>query len=301
VLGIEPWLPIPPAGRQLASLASTIVQTRQDRIQRNAAPIPVTVNFADDVPWLSLVFHAEVMTRKREIHYRFLRRLSDPKVTLLYGIIYCCLYMMLIPCSRVFFTRDMSRSQKDFERYFRFPLVALAFDPDPITTLQTIVNWCVVDVGTRSSTHYEEEGLHQSVINASPETYRRLRPKTREEYLVIRGAGILLVKLNFGCSTVIAGHERLQDFIENNPGKASKNTVTITPDWMSSCIHTLRRDPCPRTLSWREFRVLCALLSNPGGRLLREGRYEQRYNWHWCHAPRSDPDQRSNTDNIGPP
>ena len=160
----------------------------------------------------------------------------------------------------------MKSQRPGYERFFRFPLAALAYDPDPVKTLTTIIVWCFLDIGERSSSIYDNAALREAVEMQSPEMHQRLSPQTRDEFLLIRGAQIAKFDLWDSCSTVLSQHAKLTAFINKNQGSASSNTVTVSSDWIGNCLNTEKKIPEPRTLSWREFRILCALLSKIGNK-----------------------------------
>ncbi len=153
-------------------------------------------------------------------------------------------------------------------RFYRFPLVSLAYPADPLETILNIMAWCLLDIGTRASDGMPESGkvwsLYEFEREKDPEMFERVPPKTLDEALLFRGAMIANVDLHSPCSEYVKRQVKLDRFIRAHPGPASKNTVTIKSNLKWSCIYTLREMPQERTLSWQEFQILCALLSKIG-------------------------------------
>jgi len=150
------------------------------------------------------------------------------------------------------------------ETYFRFPLALLAYKPDdPESTLQTIVSTCVVEVGRKTYAGYDAKELRRLAAEHDADKYAELAPKSADDHLIFMGAKTLNVSLGHIDSTR-ERHDEAQVFLRIASAAAQNNRVNIKTELFWSCHSTVTGKDVDRSLSWREFRVLSALLSKVG-------------------------------------
>lgn len=149
-------------------------------------------------------------------------------------------------------------------RYFRFPLALLAYNPsDPLATITTIFQWCPVDAGNAMYAENDEAELIDMAKDADLEEYRKVEPDGADELRAFMGAKLVGLA-NFRCDQLIRGYRDAEKFLRLCSSESVKNRVNMSSDWLWSCVYTLRGTDTERTLSWREFCILSALLSKIG-------------------------------------
>jgi hypothetical protein len=148
-------------------------------------------------------------------------------------------------------------------KHWRFPIGLLAIEPDdPKRTLDLITSWCLWDVG---DTDGAKEISDERALDHAQE-HRWPTPESDAEFRVTRGAMVL------GCSpgsldANIRADEQARAFL-NHAGTAARTFVNVSADWLWRAFYTAREDrrrlESTRPLAWRDFRILCALLSKVG-------------------------------------
>jgi hypothetical protein len=150
------------------------------------------------------------------------------------------------------------------DTFFRFPLALLAHKPDDAdSTLQTIVSTCIVEVGRKAYIGYDVKELRRLAIEDDAEKYAELSPKSHDDHLIFMGGKRLNVSLGHIGSTRDR-YEEAQKYLRNASAAAQNNRVNIKTELFWNCHSTVAGKDVNRSLSWREFRVLSALLSKVG-------------------------------------
>lgn len=150
--------------------------------------------------------------------------------------------------------------------FFRFPIGLLAYDAvDPKQTLSHIIDWCVGNVADGTFGTWSHDALKAEISrrDAGADTiyYRRKVGECR----LLLAADTLGVHYGIvtGLQTSIFEARR---FLGSVSPAACNNTAQVKTDWVWDCLKTIRGETPARTLSFREFRVLCALLSKVGAK-----------------------------------
>jgi hypothetical protein len=105
--------------------------------------------------------------------------------------------------------------------------------------------------------------LRRMAVERDAESYAKLGPKSHDDHLIVMGAKPLNVSLGHIGSTRDR-HDEAQDYLRSASAAAQNNRVNIKTELFWSCHSTAAGKDVDRSLSWREFRVLCALLSKVG-------------------------------------
>lgn len=137
------------------------------------------------------------------------------------------------------------------ENFFRFPLRVLSVFETPIERLEKIVSYCVMDVGYK---HLENSNIDAATLEA------------KRQLAWEHGCKIVNVR-SLGADADI----RLQsefDIINQACGTDAQATVTIKNWFLWHCLGILRGKDVESPLSYREFSVLCAVLSKLGDKEL---------------------------------
>jgi hypothetical protein len=109
------------------------------------------------------------------------------------------------------------------ERYYQFPLYALAFVADPVTRLRAIVNWCIVETGRKAG-----EGMTLAEMREAAEEMDTtahpagVKASERSHLAVLIGMDVLGVK-GGSVQTVLTNHAALTAHVaaltaSNGPG-----------------------------------------------------------------------------------
>lgn len=135
------------------------------------------------------------------------------------------------------------------DTFFRFPLRALSAFEGPFIRLETLVGYCVMDVGYKL---------------VEPAEKAELTPDYHRELAWHRGCAKLNVR-----STGKGADQRMQmhyEAVQTACGLAAQATVSIRTQWLWNCLYELRGDAemAEMPLSYREFSLLCAILSKLG-------------------------------------
>jgi hypothetical protein len=150
------------------------------------------------------------------------------------------------------------------EGFFRFQLGLLAIYPDSGEfTLQAIVSACVVEVGRKTFASYDLKELRRLAVEHDADKYAELAPKSHDDHLIFMGAKTLNVSLGRIDSTRDR-YEKVQEYLLGLSAAAQNNRINIKTELFWDCHSTVAGKQVDRSLSWREFRVLCALLSKVG-------------------------------------
>lgn len=152
------------------------------------------------------------------------------------------------------------------DNFYRFPLALLALHPDdPTRTLDEIVCWCIGDVGIKTTKDKTVEEIREEDVwdrSKYSKELDRLKPKNRLQHQLIVGKVTLGVTGgSFGWME--KGWSDCQHFLNAHPGPAVNNCANLGNEWIWDCLLGLR-DGKEGAISWREFRVLAALLSKIG-------------------------------------
>lgn len=149
--------------------------------------------------------------------------------------------------------------------YFRFPLSALTYGDRASACLNAIIDYSVVSagVGSRISNPKEYEAL--AVTHALPDPPSK---RQAEEWMAYQDACV-----GKGQTSVIATcwrtlHRHYREMIAHASNYPKSALVTMKAKWVWNALDTAlqeeglpARSPNPGWLTWREFRVLCAVLS----------------------------------------
>lgn len=128
-------------------------------------------------------------------------------------------------------------------KFFRFPLRALAAFETPLQRLEKIVGFCVMDAGAK-------------VV--------KKRGGDVADFREIRESGCQLLEVQCdGKRDARAMHKDYQALLRAC-GRDPQATVSIAAPFFWNCLHTLRGETPGKPLSYREFSVLCAVLSKVG-------------------------------------
>lgn len=144
--------------------------------------------------------------------------------------------------------------------FFRFPLRVLSGFATPLERLDKTIGYCVMDVGYKLVKPAEKAEL-------TPDYYRLLAWERGREKLNVSSSGK-------------GADKRLQDehdAVVYHCGTAPQATVSIRADWFWNCIYGLRgnADRPDMPLSYREFAVLCAILSKLGDKDLESCTWQE--------------------------
>lgn len=146
------------------------------------------------------------------------------------------------------------------DKFFRFPLRVLSGFASPLERLENVIGYCVMDVGQRVLSETGQSG-------ATKDEHRSLVWKI--------GCNVLSVT-----SSGKGADKRLQDehdAVVWHCGEAAQATVSIRADWLWNCLYGLRNDEDKpeMPLSYREFSVLCAILSKLGDKDLESCTWQE--------------------------
>ena len=169
--------------------------------------------------------------------------------------------------------------------FYRHPIGLLAYTPhDPCGTQNTILNWCVFDVGNSAFGHLTATELTKEAQAKDMDAFKDLKPRTREELLAFLGAELLGVQFSESVSGVAAAHFEANRFLKTVSEAARRNKVNVSGQFFWDCLHTLRGRPGERSLGWREYRILCALLSKIGSSKFKKCGWQeiQARSAGWC-------------------
>lgn len=133
------------------------------------------------------------------------------------------------------------------DTFFRFPLRALAAFSTPLERMENLVGYCVIDVGCKLA----EERLGDA--DDLDEVWKM-------------GCGCLNVR-SFGKGAA-KRCQKQYDTVVAACGDEPQATVTVATRFLWNCIERLRGNAERRPVSYREFSVLCAILSKIGDKEL---------------------------------
>lgn len=142
--------------------------------------------------------------------------------------------------------------------FFRFPLRALAVFDSPLNRLDNLVGYCVHDVGTKQQ---------NVAVTATMKPDERLRH--------IWDTGRKWLNVDWTGSTAHSQCKREHDEVVAKCGTGSQATVSIRADWLWNCLSELRRQEREKPLNYREFSVLCAILSKLGDKDLESCTWQE--------------------------
>lgn len=144
--------------------------------------------------------------------------------------------------------------------FFRFPLRVLSGFASPLERLDKTISYCVMDVGKKV---LADAGR----VGATKEQHR--------SQVWEMGCQVLSVS-----SSGKGADKRLQDehdAVVFHCGEDAQATVSIRAEWFWNCIYGLRNSEDKREmpLSYREFSVLCAILSKLGDKDLESCTWQE--------------------------
>jgi len=145
------------------------------------------------------------------------------------------------------------------DTFFRFPLRALAAFEGPFIRLGNLVGYCVMDVGYKLVTPDERKNLALG-------EYQRLAWE--------RGGA--RVRVTFDGNAAQSSQKNYES-VQAACGLAAQATVSIRAEWLWNCLYVLRgdADKAEMPLSYREFSVLCAILSKLGDKDLESCTWQE--------------------------
>ena len=129
------------------------------------------------------------------------------------------------------------------DTFFRFPLRALSAFETPLERLDSLLGYCVIDVGRKL---VEERSGDADDL----------------EEVWKMGCGCLGVK--FSGKDSAKWQQKRREAVLAACGDEPQATVTISTRFFWNCIYGLRKKPQEKPMSYREFSVLCAILSKIG-------------------------------------
>lgn len=135
------------------------------------------------------------------------------------------------------------------DHFFRFPLRALSYGADPLTRLEHLIGYCVMDVGFKE--------LDALMDGTGTPAERRRRAW---EF------GCKIVNVESKGDGADKSLEERHKAISAHCGSEDQANVSIRADWFWNCIYGLRGKEVEMPLSYREFSVLCAILSKLGNK-----------------------------------
>jgi len=150
------------------------------------------------------------------------------------------------------------------ENFLRFPLALLAYEPgDALATLEAIKGYVAVGLGLDAAERQKDRDIFDVAVACGVEEFDRADPEDDYECAALIGFNILGLT---GCHPkhTVQCFSRAAGFLHGRDESSRANTATISMDFYWSALETARGTPQERTLSFREFRVLCALLSKIG-------------------------------------
>ena len=142
--------------------------------------------------------------------------------------------------------------------FFRFPLRVLAAFESPMIRLDNVVGYCVMDVGYKLMTPAEKKDL--ALV-----PYRRRAWERGCERVCVSSSG----------DTADQRLQKEYEAVQAACGTDAQATVTIRSDWFWSCLESLRGKDRPLPVSYREFSVLCAILSKLGDKELESCTWQE--------------------------
>ncbi len=142
--------------------------------------------------------------------------------------------------------------------FFRFPLKALAAFEGPLIRLENVVGFCVMDVGYKLVKPLEKTGL--TLAECRKVAWERGCTKTNVD--------------SKGKDADQRLHREYQA-VQSACGIEAQATVTIRNDWFWSCLEGLRGKERNLPVSYREFSVLCAILSKIGDKELESCTWQE--------------------------
>ena len=135
---------------------------------------------------------------------------------------------------------------------FQFPLILLAWGETPRVRLDGILDYCRMEAGQRE---LREKSSAGAAIHVPPRC-----GVSADIYRAWHLGGDLSNITGGDPGTAQRQHEALEDFASAR----LHPFVRIRREWFWNCFHGLRGDPAEKPLSYREFTVLCAILSKIG-------------------------------------
>ena len=148
--------------------------------------------------------------------------------------------------------------------FYRFPVALLSLYPgDPLATLNQIIDWCVVDVGIAICEGLDSEEVEQHAQGMDEERFDKEKPKGRQQQIAFIGQLTLKIT-GLSLPSALKRYSNLNDYLDGCDPPSVMNRANMKHEWIWNCLYTLRGKPSERTMSWREFRILAAILSKVG-------------------------------------
>jgi hypothetical protein len=150
-------------------------------------------------------------------------------------------------------------------RFFRFPIGLLSYDPtNPAQTLSMIVDWCIGNVAESTFEGWDLDSLKEEISRRGA-GHGTAYSKTAKCCRLVLAADTLGV--SYGSLTNLdAPLHAAYRFLDTVASAARNNTVQVKTEWLWDCHKTVLAQTPERSLTFREFRVLCALLSKIGAK-----------------------------------
>jgi len=160
-------------------------------------------------------------------------------------------------------------------RFLRFPLALLALYPDDRRqTLETILAVAAMRVGNAKRAALSPADALGLAVSLNRAGYERFQPTHPWELAVFIGCAVLGFH-NHPPAHLVRRCEIAADFLEGQDASSGENTVTLRPDFFLAALTTAHGASTRHSLSFREFQVLCALLSKIGKSKLAKCGWEE--------------------------
>jgi hypothetical protein len=158
----------------------------------------------------------------------------------------------------------MSEGKKQF---FSFPIGLLAIYPDrPTATLSTIIDYAIGHYAERAYGDWDLEALKEQGAVCGLDGIGGRKPVSAGDYRIALAANSLGVNTPGGIKGVAIGIATATNFLAGVSAPARNNMVQLRTRWLWDCWQTIQGEGVERSLSWRELRVLAALLSKVGAK-----------------------------------
>jgi hypothetical protein len=148
-----------------------------------------------------------------------------------------------------------------------FPLGLLAYSPEnPETTLSMIVDYSVAAVARTTFGGWTLDNLKRTARARRLFPDKRFAVKSCSQFQLLLAADTLAVTYE-GCMEHTL---RAESFLAGLSSSARNNTIRVKNSWLWSCKDTIAGTSTEKTISWREFCILCALLSKVGAKGIKK-------------------------------
>ena len=153
------------------------------------------------------------------------------------------------------------------EPFFCFPIGLLGLSPEkPEETLSRIIDWSVGSVANTTFANYNLEELKGHARRREAFSHAAGRPQGVGQYRLLLAANTLHVVYYTRLDDLQHKIRTIDRYLSGVSVGARNNTVRVKGKWLWDCFKTVMSEPVDRTLSWREFQILCAVLSKVGAK-----------------------------------